>query len=136
MDRNTKIIITLPTSPYRILGVPFDAETKAINRAMRALMAKNPREGAQLGNRAQKKLTDPKERMKEDALCLEVDLPEMDFASLTARLAGEGAEAAIPALKDPSRFSDLAFPELLDSPLTFPEPLGPIPYRRNHDTRK
>ena len=128
MAERKKAIITVPQSPYRILDVPFDADKKTINQAMRRHMVRNRRHAAE-GNKAQKRLTDTTQRVEEDALCYPVEQPELDVSHL-----GERLEFAIREI--PRRFldhlivlSDIHFPENIE-PYDQPDlNLGEIPFR-------
>jgi len=132
----SKILITLPESPYRILGVAFDADSRAINQAMRALFRKDPRNGAVKGNRAQKQLTDPRERIKEDALVLETDLPLVDLAPMETRIRETAEIDRCRPLEDLILFSDLhCAPERLIPRVQSRDLPVSVPFRETHDKR-
>ncbi len=136
MTENSKTIIALPESPYRILDVPFDADVKVINKAMRQLFRKDPRRGGQIGNRAQKKLTDPMERIKEDAFCCEVQRPQIDLNPLKKEAGRFIEDVYCFALEDPFLYSDLYFSDRLDRQVKLDVDPGEIPYREKYDRRK
>ena len=136
MTENNKMIIAPPDSPYRILSVPFEADVKEINKAMRRLFKKDPRRGGQIGNRAQKKLTDPMERIKEDAFCCEVERPQMDLNPLKKEAGRFLKDVYCFALEDPFLYSDLYFSDHLDLKVKLDVETEKIPYREKYDRRK
>lgn len=135
-DRSPRTLIAPPESPYRVLDVAFDADARAINRAMRTLFRKDPRHGAVKGNRAQKQLTDPRERIREDALCVETDLPPLDLSAMGDQIREAAAADRCPPLDDFLLFSDLYFaPERLAPPLNGRDLPVALPYRKTCDRR-
>ena len=74
-----KKVITLSKNPYKILNLPLQASRKEINKAFKEFLKSNPKKGFKLANKAQKILTNAKERVKADALAVEIDLPDFNF---------------------------------------------------------
>ena len=136
MSDSPPILIAFPDSPYRVLGVAFDADAKAVNRAMRTLFRKDPRNGAAKGNRAQKQLTDPRQRIREDAFCVPADMPALDLRELADRLQAAPGTFRCRALEQPLLFSDLFFaPERLAKPPNVKDLPVRVPYRAAYDRR-
>lgn len=133
MKKGKRTILTLPESPYRILDVPFDVDKKAVNKAMMAHMVKFKRDKAMMdkGNKAQHRLTQPAQRMVEDAMCLEVDQPELDLAHLRGSIPEESNNVYCRLLENPAMLSDLGFPDNLRPNLEVDE-LGQAPYREGY----
>lgn len=106
-----QIILGLPENPYQVLDVPYEADTAQINAGMRGLFRRDPRNAARRGNKAQKALHNPEERVRVDAFCHPVEMVAEGLGDLTAKL-GE-ADLACTLLADLSLLSDLHFPENL-----------------------
>jgi hypothetical protein len=136
MKTKEQVLITVPESPYKILDVPFYADAKMILKAMRALFKKDPRKGGRIGSIAQKKLTDPKERIKVDAFCCEVDVPHVDLSGLKKQLGSDNQELYCHALEHFIVFSDLSFPDEVPHNLDIEIDFGEIPYRSGYDTNR
>jgi hypothetical protein len=136
MTTKEQVLITLPESPYKILDVPFHADAKVVLKAMRALFKKDPRKGGRIGSIAQKKLTDPKERIKLDAFCCEVNVPHVDLSELKKQLGSDNKEIYCHALENFNVFSDLSFPEEVPNNLDIEIDFGKIPYRSGYDTSR
>lgn len=101
-------LVTLPDSPYRILEVPFDADSKQVTKGMRTLLRKDPKHGAMKGSKAQKQLNDPQTRLVHDAFCQEVISPAASLAGMGEHLGG--GDIYCRALADPLLLSDIQFP--------------------------
>ena len=128
-DREKNKIILAPNdSPYRILDVHFDADSKAIIKAMRVHMVKNTRQVA-AGNKAQKRLTDPRQRAETDALCRQVDQPELDVSHLSDRVDHSVREQVCPVLERMELLSDLYFPESIKTYQSEDLDFEEIPFR-------
>ncbi len=126
-------MIGLQENAYRVLDVPFDAERAQINLAMREVVraaGKNVRgrgRQATMANIAQRRLSDAKQRAREDVLCCEVRLPNLDLSVLRERLGSVSEDLHLPILKDPALLSDLYFPENLGIDMGVEE--DEVPYR-------
>ncbi len=133
--KNLKLfLLTLPDSPYKILDVDFNADSKSVNKAMRALFRRDPRNGAKLGNKAQKMLTDLNERLKVDAFCCEVKAPKIDFAALDVALDENGDHIFCPAFENLFSFSDAQAGKVINSGIDTNENFGEIPFRTEYVT--
>ena len=66
--------------------MPFNADDRVVQDSFRSFFRGNPNLGVKIGKSAQKKLIDPKERIKVDAFCCEVDLPNVDLLTLKEHL--------------------------------------------------
>jgi hypothetical protein len=132
------MLVTLPESPYKVLDVAYDADSKTILSAMRALFRRDPQGSARKGNIAQRKLADPKERIKEDAFCCEAALPEVDLGALGEKLAQKDLMRYCHLLENPLLLSDAYFPDVSEvSALTDDnERETLIPYRSRFDRAK
>lgn len=124
-----KILISLPDSPYRILDAPFDADSRAVNAAMRVLFKKDPVMGGRQGNQAQKKLTDPRERVKTDAYCCEVEVSDLNLAGLAKHLETDSDDVYCRALQNPIILSDLFFSEEINLNVEIDLDFGELTYR-------
>ena len=132
MNNKKRFLVTLADSPYKILDADFNADSKEITKAMRALFRKDPRNGARLGNKAQKMLTDLGERIKVDAFCCEVEAPEIDFAGLGAAVGDNSDHIVCPAFINLFVFSDAQPGVGLSSGITVQEDCGTIPFRKEY----
>jgi hypothetical protein len=131
-----KILLAMPDNPYRVLDVPFDADAKAVNTGLRTLFRKDPRRGGRIGNRAQKKLTDLTERVKEDVFCREVKAPVMDLDQVDRSITLRADDVFSLTLEDLTRLSDVYFMDLGGGNPVDSFDLPDMPYRQEFDTRE
>jgi hypothetical protein len=132
MDNAKQILITVPGSPYSVLGVDFDAKGRDIQAAFRAFFRQNPRQGNRIGKSASKKLTDPRERIKIDTFCCPVDIPQVDLNDLKERLESNHQGIYCQAVDDPVILSDLYFSDCLPENLSVDYAFEELEYRSDY----
>ncbi len=132
MNNKKMFLVTLADSPYKILNADFNADSKEITKAMRTLFRKDPRNGARIGNKAQKMLTDLGERIKVDAFCCEVETPEIDFAGIGSVVGQNSEYMACPAFNNLFVFSDAQPGVHLSSGITIKKDCPSIPFRQDY----
>ena len=136
MSEEKKILITLPKSPYKVLKVPFNADDRVVQDSFRSFFRGNPNLGVKIGKSAQKKLIDPKERIKVDAFCCEVDLPNVDLLTLKEHLKPKEEDIYCQALQNPVVLSDLYYSDNLPKGIVPQIDFGEIPYRNDYANKK
>lgn len=133
MNVTEQLLITFSDSPYTVLDAPYDSDVKIVNEALRSLFRKDPRNGGRIGPVAQKKLTNPKERIKVDACCCQVDLPQINLSVLEDKLSTNEQNLYCHVLENPIVLSDLFFPERLQCDFESKIDFGEISYRSGYD---
>ncbi len=129
---NKRLLIAPQQSPYRVLGTPFDIDAKDVNKAFRAFFRKNPKMAARAGKTAQKRLTDPKERIKADVFCVEVSIPQIDLTDLKDNLSPDEQFTCCPSLENKIVFSDLYCSNKLRKPLETDVVFEDLEYRSEY----
>lgn len=133
MADRSKILITVPESPYMILQLSFDADEREIQSAFRSFVRRRSRALGASGKSAHKKLIDPKERIKADAFCCQLDLPQVDLSDLRDHVTSGSCELYCHVLHEPAALADLSVKPGLPADELQPElDFGEIPYRPDY----